>query len=40
MKAAGAIEKGGDVQAFLSAKDRREIVRLKALALKLMPGIV
>ncbi|MDR2445514.1 MAG: CapA family protein [Spirochaetaceae bacterium] len=40
MKTAEAIEKGGDVQLFLSAKDRREITRLKELAVKLMPGIL
>jgi hypothetical protein len=40
MKTAAAIEKGGDVQSFLSAKDRSEIIRLKELSVKLMPGIL
>jgi hypothetical protein len=39
MKTARTIEEGGDVPAYLSARDRREIKRLKALTLKLMPGI-
>jgi poly-gamma-glutamate synthesis protein (capsule biosynthesis protein) len=39
MKTAAAIEKGDDVQPCLSAKDRREIIRLKELAVNLMPGI-
>jgi poly-gamma-glutamate synthesis protein (capsule biosynthesis protein) len=40
MKAAQAIEKGGGIPACLSVRDRREIRRLEALALKLMPGIL
>jgi poly-gamma-glutamate synthesis protein (capsule biosynthesis protein) len=40
MKAAQAIEKGGGVPPCLSIRDRREIKRLKELALKLMPGIL
>ncbi|MDR1410694.1 MAG: CapA family protein [Spirochaetaceae bacterium] len=40
MKTAQALEKGGGFRAGLSAKDRREIIRLKKLAVKLMPGIL
>jgi hypothetical protein len=39
MKTASAIETGNGVP-YLSAKDRREIIRLKELAVKLMPGIL
>ena len=40
MKTAAALEKGVGVPAYLSARDRREIIRLKELAVKLMPGIL
>jgi poly-gamma-glutamate synthesis protein (capsule biosynthesis protein) len=40
MKAARALERGSGVPACLSARDRREIRRLKELALRLMPGIL